>query len=390
MKKKKLAIFVNSMGRGGAEKVVFLLTKQLCHDFDIHLLVFDKKAIEFEVPPTIKIVQVGRFSNSLRAALLFNIFLYAPIVKRYLKAQGIDVLLSFLSRPALTAGVVKWLGWQGNLIICERTMTSAYYYSNSLADRTVRFLVKRLYKKADLIITNSKLNQEDLQKTFGLTNNILTIYNPVDIDEAMEYRPAQKNASGSPFVFCNIGRCDYYKNQTLLLHAFAKLQNKECRLMVIGKNVPELLTPLCRELQLEHRVQLLDLQLTIYPYLWSADAFVLSSVIEGFPNVLLEALACSLPIISTDCKSGPREILAPNTLYPASFSEVETAEFGLLCQNNDADMLATAMDKMAGNPSLALEYAQKAMPRARQFGLGAFESAFRAALAPFYQKNGAA
>jgi N-acetylgalactosamine-N,N'-diacetylbacillosaminyl-diphospho-undecaprenol 4-alpha-N-acetylgalactosaminyltransferase len=223
MKKKKLAIFVNSMGRGGAEKVVFLLTKQLCHDFEIHLLVFDKKAIEFDIPASVKIVQVGRFSNSLRAALLFNIFLYAPLVKRYLKARGITVLLSFLSRPALTAGVVKWLGWKGNLIICERTMTSAYYHRNSLADSTVRFLVKRLYKKADLIITNSKLNQEDLQKTFGLTNTILTIYNPVDIDEATAHKPEKQDMPGAPFVFCNIGRCDYYKNQTLLLHAFAKM-----------------------------------------------------------------------------------------------------------------------------------------------------------------------
>lgn len=387
MKKKKLAIFVNSMGRGGAEKVVFLLAKQLCHDFEIHLLVFDKQAIEFDIPPDIKIVQVGRYSKSLRAALLFNIFLYAPFVKRYLKANDITVLLSFLSRPALTAGVVKWLGWKGNLVICERTMTSAYYYSNNLADRTVRFLVKRLYKKADLIITNSKLNEQDLQKTFGLTNPILTIYNPVDITEAMEYKLQKQNAPNAPFVFCNIGRCDYYKNQALLLNAFAKMQNKQCRLLIIGKNVPQGLKALCQQLQLEDRVQLLDLQLTIYPYLWSADAFVLSSVIEGFPNVLLEALACSLPIVSTDCKSGPREILAPNTAYPTTFTAVEEAEFGLLCQNDNADMLAAAMDKIANSPALAQQYSQKALTRAQQFEIATFETAFRKALSAFYPKE---
>jgi predicted amidohydrolase YtcJ len=69
---------------------------------------------------------------------------------------------------------------------------------------------------------------------------------------------------------------------------------------------------------------------------------------------------------------------------------VEEAEFGLLCENNDADMLAAAMDKIAGNTEMARHYSQKAMPRARQFGLTTFESAFRKALSPFYPKNGAA
>lgn len=386
MKKKKLAIFVNSMGRGGAEKVVSLLTRLLCHDFDIHLLVFDKKAIEFELPPTIKIVQIGRYSNPLRAALLFNIFLYAPLVKRYLQTHDIPVLLSFLSRPALTSGVVKWLGWQGSWVICERTMTSAYYFSGSLADRTVRFLVKRLYKKADLIITNAQLNQHDLRASFGLHNPITTIYNPVDLAEATAQQPTarQPKTAGAPFVFCNVGRCDYYKNQTLLLRAFAQMRNRHCRLQIVGKEVPQRLAGLCGQLGLTDRVELIDLQLDIYPYLWAADAFVLSSIIEGFPNVLLEALACSLPIVSTDCKSGPREILAPGTQYPTRLTEVEEAAFGLLCANNDAAMLAAAMDKLVDNPALAQHYAQKALPRARQFDLDTFKRAFQESLAPFY------
>lgn len=386
MSKKKIAIFVNSMGRGGAEKVVSLLMKQLHHDFEIHLLVFDKKLIEFELPPNIKIVQLGKYSIALRAVLLFNIFLYAPLIKKYLIHNNIPVLLSFLSRPALTAGVVKLLGWRGNLIICERTMTSAYYFSKSLTHRTVRFLIKHLYKRASLIITNSKLNQRDLRTSFGLTNRITVIYNPMDMEEAMSQKPNPLNVSAqnTPFVFVNVGRCDYYKNQGLLLRAFAKMQHKQCRLRIIGKDVPERLSVLCQQLQLQERVELLDLQLDIYPYLWSANAFVLSSIIEGFPNVLLEALACSLPAIATDCKSGPREILAPNTTYPNHFETVEEASYGLLCQNNNVDMLAAAMDKMASNPLLATHYTKKAQDRAKDFSLTGFEANFREVLAPFY------
>jgi N-acetylgalactosamine-N,N'-diacetylbacillosaminyl-diphospho-undecaprenol 4-alpha-N-acetylgalactosaminyltransferase len=386
MKKKKLAIFVNSLGRGGAEKVVFLLMQQLHQEYEIHLLVFDKTVIEFTLPPGIKMVQVGRFKNPLRAALVFNIFLYAPVVKKYLLANDIPVLMSFLSRTALTAGAVKLFGWKGSLVICERTMTSAYYSTKNLAGRTARFLIKRLYPRASLIITNSKLNKDDLQKTFGLANKIITIYNPVDIAEAIVAKPRPQDIlpNNGHFVFCNVGRCDYYKNQQLLLHAFAKIDNTSCRLLIIGKDVPLKLAPLCKKLKIEQKVQLLDLRLDIYPYLQSVNAFVLSSVIEGFPNVLLEALACSLPVVATDCLSGPREILAPGTAYPAAMEAAEEAEFGLLCKNNDADMLAAAMQKMADTPGLAQNYAAKAQARARCFDVNIFEQEFRNMLNPFY------
>jgi N-acetylgalactosamine-N,N'-diacetylbacillosaminyl-diphospho-undecaprenol 4-alpha-N-acetylgalactosaminyltransferase len=386
MKKKKLAIFINSLRRGGAEKVAFLLMRQLLQDYEIHLLVFDKKVMEFDVPPGIKIVEVGKFRNPLRAALVFNIFLYAPAVKKYLLANDIPVLLTFLSRTALTAGVVKLLGWKGSLVICERTMTSAYYSTKNLSGLTARFLIKRLYGRANLIVANSKLNKADLQKTFGLKNNIITIYNPVEIEDAIVVKPRPQDIlpHNEHFVFCNVGRCDYYKNQQLLLHAFAKMDNTSCRLLIIGKEVPLKLAPLCKKLNIEQKVQLLDLRLDIYPYLQSANAFVLSSVIEGFPNVLLEALACSLPVVATDCLSGPREILAPDTDYPAAMATVEEAAYGLLCKNNDADMLAAAMQKMADNPGLVQNYAAKALARARSFDVAIFEQEFRNILTPFY------
>jgi N-acetylgalactosamine-N,N'-diacetylbacillosaminyl-diphospho-undecaprenol 4-alpha-N-acetylgalactosaminyltransferase len=387
MEKKKLAIFVNSLWRGGAEKTVAQLARLLHGDFEIHLLVFDKTAIAFELPPGIPIVQIGRFKNPLRAALLFNIFLYAPAVKRYLSAHNIPVLLSFLSRPALTAGVVKCLGWRGSWVLCERTMTSAYHTRNSLAGRIGRFLVRRLYKRANLIVVNAAANKTDLQASFGLGNPIVTIYNPVDLAEATAPRPVPADMANNEghFLFCNVGRCDRYKNQPLLLQAFAKVNNPNCRLLIMGKDVPRQLAPLCQQLQLGQRVQLLDERPDVYAYLQRANAFVLSSATEGFPNVLLEALACSLPVVSTDCLSGPREILAPGTAYPAGWQGVEAAAFGLLCRSNDADMLAAAMAMMAANPDLAKGYAQKAPGRAEQFNLKGFEQQFRQALAPFYE-----
>jgi N-acetylgalactosamine-N,N'-diacetylbacillosaminyl-diphospho-undecaprenol 4-alpha-N-acetylgalactosaminyltransferase len=387
MKKKKLAIFVNSLARGGAEKVVFLLAKELQEEFEIHLLVFSTDGIAFDLPAGIPVVQIGKAGNTGKAADLLKILRCARTVKKYLQDNEIRVMLSFLSRPNFTAGLVKMLGWKGSAIISERTMTSVYYSSKTMSGKIGRFLVKHLYKRANLIITNSKLNEQDLKTTFGLKNSITTIYNPIDIAEVEQAEraitAAEKDKRNDDFVFCNIGRYDYYKNQSLLLKAFAQVTGK-MKLVIVGKDVPEKLSPLCAELQLGDRVQLIDLQRNIFPYLLQADAFVLSSVMEGFPNVLLEALSCSLPVISTDCWSGPREILAPGTDYPAAFNRVEEAEFGLLVNNNDAAMLAAAMQQMAADPALCKRYAGKAFERAKCFDITVIVKAFRETINSFY------
>jgi N-acetylgalactosamine-N,N'-diacetylbacillosaminyl-diphospho-undecaprenol 4-alpha-N-acetylgalactosaminyltransferase len=386
MKKKKLAIFVNSLARGGAEKVVFLLAKELQDEFDIHLLVFNTEVISFDLPPGIKVVQAGSPGNTGKTAGLLNIFKYARKVKKYLQDKEIPVMLSFLSRPNFTAGVVKMLGWKGSTIISERTMTSIYYSSKTLSGRIGRFLVKHLYRRANLIITNSKLNEQDLKTSFGLKNSIITIYNPIDtaeIELARRGLTIAEKKPGDDFVFCNVGRYDYYKNQSLLLRAFAGVTGK-VRLVIVGKDVPEKLAPLCAALKLQDKVQLVDVQHNVFPYLLSADAFVLSSVMEGFPNVLLEALSCSLPVISTDCRSGPREILAPGTAYPAALSRVEEAAFGLLVQNDDATMLTAAMQQMAADPQLCKKYKDRAFERAGNFDIAIIVKAFRDTINGFY------
>jgi N-acetylgalactosamine-N,N'-diacetylbacillosaminyl-diphospho-undecaprenol 4-alpha-N-acetylgalactosaminyltransferase len=390
MKKKKLAIFVNTLARAGAEKVVFLLMKEFRNEFEIHLLVFNSEMILFDVPADIKIVQIGRPNDGSKIADFLKIFLYARKVKKYLLDNGIPVMLSFLSRPNFTAGVVKMLGWKGSVVISERTMTSEYYSSKTMSGKIGRLLVSVLYKKANLIIANSKLNEEDLKKTFGIKGKIITVYNPIDINEVKEARKedaAEMIKNPDDFIFCNIGRYDYYKNHQLLLTAFAQLNNTRAKLVIIGKNVPQKLAPLREKLKLENSVQLIDVRQNIFPFLLSANAFVLSSIIEGFPNVLLEALASSLPVISTDCKSGPREILAPGTLYPGEFNTTEEAQFGLLVKNNDADMLAAAMDKMLTTPELCKKYTERAFARAQHFDIAIIVKEFRAALNGFYSAD---
>lgn len=390
MQKKKLAIFINTLKRGGAEKVVAFLLNQLQHEFEFHLFAFNSTGIEFEIPADVKIIQLGKPKSSEATVLdLLKMPFQSLTIRKYLEKNNIPVLLSFLNRPNFISSIVKISGWKGKVLISERTMTSAYYTNKTLGGRFGRFLVSKLYAHADLVITNSKYCEDDLKEVFKLPNRCITIANPVNIAEIellkKEKQTLFEKKPGS-FLFCNIGRYSPAKKQAMLIEAFSKTNDEKAQLLIIGKEVPEMLTALVVKLGLSGRVKLLGLQNNIYPFLILCDCFVLSSEIEGFPNVILEAMACNKPVIAADCKSGPREILAPGTVYPAEMSAPETAEYGLLVPNRDEISLTKAMTEICSNRGLANEYAKKAGKRLDEFSIDKITNQLKETIEAFYNQ----
>jgi len=359
---KKVAIMITSLRGGGAERIVSYLLREGCRKYEMHLILLQQE-IEYEIPrEEIKILELEGAGAS-KFSSIFRLKALSRKLRAYLEEHKIDTLLSLLNRPNLLACRVKKSGWQGKLIISERTDTIAYY-------RTIRFgwymirLVRKYYPYADEVTVISKGIARSLAK-LGIAN-CRVIYNPIYITILANAVTAPR-----PFTFINVARLEPQKNQALLIRAFALLPGTESRLLILGKgHLLADLQQLARDLGVNDRVQFTGFQTDIQAYLAQSDCFVFSSDYEGLGNVIIEALQAGLPVISTDCPYGPREILAPDTDTDTLMKEgVERGAFGFLTPVGKAEYLSAAMQQLMEDTSLRDAYRLKAVPRSHDFDI---------------------
>lgn len=359
---KKVAIFINSLRGGGAERIVSYLLREGYRRYEMHLILLHRE-IEYEIPEgDIKIFELegpgaSKFSSVFRMKAL------SQKLRNYLEENNIDTLLSLLNRPNLLSCRAKKSGWKGKLIISERADTLAYY-------KTIRFgwymirLVRKYYPYADEVTVISKGIARSLAK-LGVAH-CHVIYNPIYIKTA-----GTTNDPERPFTFINIARLEPQKNQAVLLKAFALVPGKNSRLLILGKgHLLGELTQLAESLGIRDRVQFTGFQSDIQSYLLQSDCFVFSSDYEGLGNVIIEALQAGLPVISTDCPYGPREILAPDTDTDTLIKEgVERAAYGILTPVGNEQWLAAAMQEIMTDEAVRNGYREKAIPRSHDFDI---------------------
>jgi len=359
--KKRLSILIYSLANGGAERVVSILLNDLKDIYDINLFLMCDN-IFYCVPDNVKITFLEKSSvdeNGIKKLLKLPFLSY-----RYKKLNKSDVSLSFMNRPNYINIISKILGMKGKVVISERSMPSLQHKSG-MQGKINKVLISRLYNFADIVASNSKGNSIDLEKNFGI-KGVRVISNLIDVAEIIRLSKNDVSIKFGGFTFVTIGRLDVGKNHKLLIRAIKDINAK---LYIIGNGT--LKSDLEKEISnnnVGNKVFLLGKQKNPYKYLSTADCFIFGSSHEGFPNVLLEALACKLPVISTDCQSGPREILAPNSDVNFQLTEgVELSEYGILTTINDAKSLQEAMLKMMDNSDLRDSYKKKALDRARYF-----------------------
>jgi len=195
---------------------------------------------------------------------------------------------------------------------------------------------------------------------FGLpSQKVRLIQNPLDIKEIdrLKERDVSEKFNGERFNIVARGRLCEQKGFSCLIRALEKV-NKEyskAHVYILGKGPLESkLKQLAKELHLEKKVHFLGFKNNPYKYIAHADLFVMSSLWEGLPGVLLEALACEVPIVSTDCKTGPREIL-------------QDGKYGELVSIKDSEALAEKIIYLLEHPETRKEYSQKGRERVGGF-----------------------
>ena len=374
--KKKVALLAYSLGSGGAERQITYILNNLHEKFDFTLVLMNRTMF-YDIPPAVKVLFLENSAPDESGLKKLTKLPYLALkYKKILQNEQIDISLSFLTRPNYINALAKLFGAKTGTIISERSMFSLQYNYNDLQSYINKKLV-RLYNVADMIITNSRNNGMDLQKNFHIVRPLQTVYNAVDTATISKLKEASVHMPGSKerFCFVTVGRLDKGKNHRLLIEA---VKDTGASLYIIGDGpLKAALLEQIEALQLQNRVFLLGRQQNPYAYLSRADCFVFGSNHEGMPNVLLEALACGLPVISTDCQSGPREILAPKTEPEKILTEgIEHAEYGILTPVNDADQMHLAMKHLIEDAADRERYRSKSLERAKQFGINAMVQQF--------------
>ncbi len=362
---KKVAIFIYSLGGGGAERVALELALGLRDVYEVELVTvsptqnYDSHGIK-----TTTLYKHDFESSSL--AKLFSIFKIAALFAKYCRQNKIEVVISFLSRPNIIAALSKLLCPKIKVLATEHTTLSSYYGAG-LAQRILKKLLILSYKLSSRVIAVSYGIRDDLVKNFALKKEkVDVIYNPIDISriKTLALQKAQRQGNEG-FVFVSAGRLIESKNYPFLFEAFAALPSF-CKLWILGSGELEReLKFLAVEMGLHERITFFGFCENPYSYFASADCFVMSSRLEGLPTVLIEALACGIPVISTDCKSGPREILMGGDDTPTS--GIERGEFGLLTSLDNPRFLSLAMSKMIEDDDMRTQYISRAKGRAEFF-----------------------
>jgi glycosyltransferase involved in cell wall biosynthesis len=326
-----LAVLVSLSGQGGVERMVLNLVRQMAEQ-GLHIdlvLIRDESRHLRELPSGVNIVRLGTRHSGLSVGPL----------RRYLQDRRPPVLLAAKDRAGRAALVARHRARVDTRIFIRLgTTLSEALEGKSGLHKWFRYRpMRRLYPQADGIIAVSRGVADDVVRITGLDpSRVHVIRNPVitpDLhDLAREDAPHAWLTDGGDPVILGMGRLTRQKDFPTLLRAFAMMhEDIPARLVILGDGAErDMLLGLAGELGVTRRVLLPGFQPNPYAWLGRARLFVLSSAWEGSPNALTEALALGVPVVSTDCRSGPREIL-------------QDGRFGTLVPVGDATALAQAM-----------------------------------------------
>lgn len=334
-----IAFFMPSFAGGGAERSMV----RLANAFVERGIQVDMIVVKADGPLRNELLEKCNIVDLRASRTLASL----PKLARYLRKERPQALISAMDHANLVAIWAKRLAHVPcRMIVTVRNDLSASGQGKKGKIYAVTRLIGTTYRRADAVVAVSHGAADGLAKVTGFPRErINVIYNPVVSGEL--YTKSRKPldhpwfAKNAPPVMLGVGRLVPQKDFVTLIRAFALVHaRRPARLMILGEGLERAaLEKLIDELDLRNAVALPGFMQNPYPYMKAAQIFVLSSRYEGLGNVLIEAMALGTPVVSTDCPSGPREILV-------------NGKWGRLVPVGDVDGLAAAMDAALDHPGI--------------------------------------
>ena len=361
---KKILCVLPKVTGGGAEKfLISFLNNVDTSRYEMYLVLARRGPFDHEISKGVHVHILIEHSMSAKLLAPTGPFRYVLSLKQSIKEINPDAIISFGS---LLNGSVslsaKLLGFSNRVLLIEAIHESSEIRQHSLLERLFRTsFLKLTYPLASTVVAISEDVASDLTENFGISKNLKTIYYGLDVEkvrllsnESVEHRWFQRPKSFSTIVTC--GRLVEQKGFSILINAMTKVfQN--IKLVIVGDGEQrDMLDEKISDLHLQKRIEIIGYDRNPYRYISKADLFVMPSLWEGFGLVLLEAIALGVPVIASDCPSGPRTILMDG-------------ECGVLVPPGDSDSLAQAINDLVKDSEVSTRLSLNAYKRAEDFSI---------------------
>lgn len=357
IEKRRILFLFAHLHKGGMQRAVSNISTALPVNFEQHVGFFGTEHPPFEynaelhnfhVPGSLKL---GPFKK------IKNLYLRLSKLRKFVKANRIAVVVSF----GEAANLLNVLSFNSAYSILSIRSSIGGYGKTDIYSRVYRVVIRWLYPLADAIVAVSydlKMQIEKIMLSRIPVCHIPNLYHLNRIKElSVANLPMENIFLNETNFLLNVGSLIREKGQDILIKAFAKVSDRypELLLVLIGRGPErERFIAESERMGVRDRVVVIDFDSNPYRYMKAATIFILPSLTEGFPNVLVEAMACGCPTIAFDCQTGPREILGES-------------QYGELVEDIRVVELAKRIDKLLSSPKRLVHLKEQSLIRAAHY-----------------------
>ncbi len=317
----KIALILHAMDLGGAQRVASILSLEFAKEHDVTFITFEDSEQIYPQGGKTNCLNFKFYEKGGPIGKVLNIFRLSRVLRKLFKEEKFDRIFTYMEGANYPA------------ILADKNVIASMHCNPEMLYTTREWIFSTLvYPRARKMVVVSDDVGEIIKRRLKL-KNVVRVYNPVDFSYAEEAAKEPIDFKGEFLVA--LGRLSHQKNFKLLIEAFALTKTKDkCKLLILGEGeLREELEAQIKEYKLEDKLILVGFDENPFKYIAKSRFLVSSSHHEAFPMALIESMSLNIPVVSTDCPTGPREI-------------VNHEENGLLTPVGDAKALAEAIDRV--------------------------------------------